>query len=85
MPEWQQMTLPEWQTMQLTSVDPLVAYSLTYTYDPAGNRLTLGNFGSITTYTYDAGNRLLTSQDAGGTTTFTYDADGNRLEQNAPD
>jgi YD repeat-containing protein len=55
--------------------------TVTYTYDPMGNRLnmaTAGNGSSTITYTYDAGDQLLS---AGGTT-YTYDNNGNRIEKN---
>jgi len=58
--------------------------TVTYTYDPMGNRLsmatTAGNTSSTITYSYDAGDRLLS---AGGTT-YTYDNNGNRIEKNGP-
>ena len=51
--------------------------TVTYTYDPMGNRLsmatTAGNTSSSIAYTYDAGDRLLSA----GTTTYTYDNNGN--------
>jgi len=43
------------------------ALRLAYTYDPAGNRLTLSDSGQVTTYTYDAANQLLASRSADGT------------------
>ncbi|QYZ80444.1 RHS repeat protein [Methanofollis formosanus] len=56
--------------------------TVTYTYDPMGNRLSMatnaGNASSTISYTYDAGDRLLS---AGGTT-YTYDNNGNRIEKN---
>jgi len=59
--------------------------TVTYTYDPMGNRLsmatTAGNTSSTISYTYDAGDRLLS---AGGTT-YTYDNNGNRIDMNGPD
>ena len=48
-----------------------------YTYDPAGNRLTLTAPGTSINYSYDADDRLLS---AGGTT-FVYDANGNRIKE----
>lgn len=56
---------------------------LTYTYDEAGNQLTLRSSnaeGVNVDYTYDALGRLATVQDnrlASGTTTYDYDANGN--------
>lgn len=51
----------------------------TYTYDPAGNRLTTteAGYGAIT-YTYDALNRLVSAAGPEGTITYAYDAVGNR-------
>lgn len=63
------------------------AYTVTtsYTYDPAGNRLSMTtdrDTGSgpqpdpeTTNYSYDAANRMLSA----GSMSFTYDANGNRL------
>ena len=62
--------------------------TLSYTYDPAGNLLTLGSSnpnGASLTYTYDALNRLATVTDnrllaqgaTSGLTTYNYDAVGN--------
>lgn len=56
--------------------------TVTYTYDPMGNRLsmasTAGNTSSTISYTYDAGDRLLSA----GTTAYTYDNNGNRIGMN---
>lgn len=70
-------------TYQLTSEtrSGANAFSRTYTYDDAGNRLSKADGIETTTYSYDSGNRLLTSEGTSGTTTFTYDADGNQLTQ----
>lgn len=54
--------------------------TLNYTYDNAGNLLTLGSAnagGSTDTYTYDVLNRLSTVLDSSGTTTYAYDKVGN--------
>jgi RHS repeat-associated protein len=54
--------------------------TLSYTYDAAGNVLTINssNAGGISdTYTYDALNRLSTVTDASGQTTYGYDDVGN--------
>jgi RHS repeat-associated protein len=61
-----------------------VAFTLTHTYDPAGNRLAKIDGGARTTFIYDAANQLLTRTDSTGRTTFTYDANGNQLVQQAP-
>jgi len=60
------------------------SYAITYTYDPAGNRLTQRNSGTPTTYSYDVANELLTQQDLTGRTTFSYDANGNQNLQTIP-
>jgi RHS repeat-associated protein len=60
------------------------AYAITYTYDGAGNRLTMRNSGAPTTYTYDAANELSWQQDSTGRTTTTYDANGNQLVVTVP-
>jgi RHS repeat-associated protein len=59
-------------------------YSVTYAYDPVGNRLTMRDSGTRTTYIFDVANQLKTSQDNTGRTTFTFDANGNQAVQNAP-
>jgi RHS repeat-associated protein len=48
-----------------------------FTYDPAGNRLTQTDNYQTTDYTYDAGDELLSA----GHTTYAYNADGNRTQQ----
>jgi YD repeat-containing protein len=60
------------------------AYAITYSYDPAGNRLTKRDSGAPTTYAYDAANQLSTQKDATGTTSFAYDANGNQAQQKVP-
>jgi len=54
--------------------------TLAYTYDAAGNALTLTSSnvgGAATTYGYDALNRLASVTDASGVTTYSDDAIGN--------
>ena len=54
--------------------------TLSYTYDAAGNLLTLkssNSGGASDTYTYDQLNRLSTVTDPSGGTTYAYDAVGN--------
>jgi RHS repeat-associated protein len=56
------------------------AGTLNYTYDAAGDLLSLKSSntgGTSDTYTYDALNRLSTVTDASGATTYVYDAVGN--------
>jgi RHS repeat-associated protein len=60
------------------------SYAITYTYDPAGNRLTQRASGSPTTYAYDPANELLTARTPGGNTTYAYDKSGNQLTVSAP-
>src|SRR5207302_7605999 len=50
--------------------------TLTYTYDAAGNALSLSSSninGASMTYTYDELNRFASVTDASGTTTYAYD------------
>jgi RHS repeat-associated protein len=54
------------------------SYAITYSYDPAGNRLTKRDGGSPTTYAYDAANQVLTAQTSAGTTNYSFDANGNQ-------
>jgi RHS repeat-associated protein len=61
------------------------AFNVTYTYDPAGNRLVQEDSGLRTTYTYDAANQILTEQGATSTTTYTHDLAGNRTQKEAPE
>lgn len=54
--------------------------TLTYSYDAAGNALSLKSSnagGASMTYAYDALNRLASFTDPSGTTTYSYDAVGN--------
>jgi RHS repeat-associated protein len=60
------------------------AYSLSHTYDPAGNRRLETCNGAVTTFQCDAANQLQTSQAAAGTTTFEFDQAGNQQTATAP-
>src|ERR1019366_4493002 len=61
-----------------------LAYNISYTYDPLGNRLTQGNAGAITNYAYNAANELTgIAPPTGAPTTITYDANGNMALENA--
>ena len=51
-------------------------YTISYEYDPVGNRTRMVRDGQETLYTYDANDRLLK---AGGVT-YTYDANGNTVQ-----
>lgn len=51
--------------------------SISYTYDPMGNRLSITDESGTTNYTYDAGDRLLSA----GFSSFTYDNNGNMLSK----
>jgi RHS repeat-associated protein len=56
------------------AVDETVLYSMTYTYDPAGNRLSKTDQNDVTVeYTYDAANRIQTA----GSAVYTFDDNGN--------
>ena len=53
--------------------------TITYTYDPFGNRLTKTDLSGTVTYTYDMNDRLTTETGSGYTYSYTYDANGNTL------
>jgi len=62
------------------------AQTRTYSYDPAGNRLSQvvdatasGGSNVTTTYAYDDLNQLLSSNAGSQTTTYTHDINGNRI------
>jgi RHS repeat-associated protein len=59
-------------------------YAITYSYDAAGNRLTMLQSGVRTTFTYDPANQLKTFKDNTGTTTLSWDNNGNQAGQIAP-
>src|SRR5262249_14779686 len=65
------------RTGRLTKAAP--AGTLPYTYDDAGNTITLSasNGGRAMTYGYDELNRLSTVTDASGVTNYSYDEVGN--------
>ena len=58
-----------------------------YTYDPAGNVITVTDpVSNATTYTFDADNRVISSINAAGDTIVTaYDRDGNPVRVTMPD
>jgi RHS repeat-associated protein len=60
------------------------SYAVTYSYDPAGNRLTMRDGGTPTTYAYDVANELSTAKNPTGPTTYAYDANGNQTKQTSP-
>jgi len=51
--------------------------TISYTYDPFGNRLTRTDSTGTINYTYDSNDRLLTEAAPGYTNTYTYDDNGN--------
>lgn len=60
--------------------------TVTYTYDKAGNRLTMTEDGVTTSYTYNSLNQLLSARSADGDTvrsdiSYSYDANGNLKEE----
>ncbi len=62
--------------------DSTVIEKFEYTYDKAGNRLTMKDNGATTTYTYDKVYRLTKEvTPTGWTTTYTYDQVGNRIQR----
>ena len=69
-------------TASITNLSPAntVSSSLTYTYDPAGDPVTVTDqSGHVTTYTYDGAGQLTGVALPGGrTVTYAYDAAGNR-------
>ncbi len=74
----------EEQSQDLTGGQPQFNYTTNYTYDLAGNRIsmvTLTSAGTTTTtYTYNGNDELLTAASSAGTvTTYSYDANGSLL------
>jgi Rhs family protein len=59
-------------------------YSISYTYDNVGNRLTKTQDGITTTYTYDENDRLIQENTPEATITYTYDNNGNTIEKRTP-
>jgi len=59
------------------------AYSRTYSYDAAGNRLTSSDGANLTSSSYDAANQLETSQSDTALTSYQYDGAGNRISEEA--
>ena len=59
-------------------------FRITYSYDPAGNRLVQFDGTTRTTSTYDAANQLNLEQAGSSRTTYLYDQVGNRDEKDAP-
>jgi RHS repeat-associated protein len=72
------------QLNRLNKVTYPLANTVTYTYDPMGNRLSmvtkLGKVSSTTNYNYDAADELLSA----GSTTYTYDNNGNLIKKTEP-
>ena len=71
---------------RLTSacLDPACATSLTYTYDPVGNRLSEAPPDGTTTSAYNAADQLTSVTDPAGTaTTYTFDAAGRQTAAGA--
>jgi RHS repeat-associated protein len=59
--------------------------AISYTYDAAGNRLSVTIPAGTTSYTFDAMNRTETVTDPeGGVTKYTYDADGELIKTEFP-
>jgi RHS repeat-associated protein len=65
-----------YRLIQENITDPVSGIrTITYTYDPVGNRLSKTDGSTSTAYVYDANDRLLTE----GAITYTYDANGNMI------
>jgi RHS repeat-associated protein len=59
-------------------------YSVTYTYDGAGNRMSMNDNGAFYTYAYDPANaQVLRTRSFWPTVTTTYDANGNMVWDSA--
>lgn len=56
-------------------------YTITYQYDPAGNRTQMIKNSVPTNYTYNTKNQLLTETTGGTVTTYAYDANGNQVSK----
>jgi RHS repeat-associated protein len=67
---------------RLNKVTYPLGNTVTYSYDPMGNRMSmvtkLGRSSSTTSYNYDAADELLSA----GSTTYAYDNNGNRITKN---
>jgi len=61
-----------------------VAFHVTYSYDPVGNRTLETDAAALTTFVFDAANQLSSAERTSGITTYAHDADGNRTQLAAP-
>ena len=57
------------------------AYSISYTYDNVGNRLTKDHDGVVTSYTYNNRDQLTTENSPLKTVSYTYDASGRQVSK----
>ena len=78
--------LIEEKSQDLTGNQPAADYTIDYTYDLAGNRLSMVTTtpsGTVTvTYVYNGNDELLTQMSSDGTvTSYTYDANGSVLQE----
>lgn len=65
-----------------SSDDVTIMSARTFTYDDAGNRLTMAfDGGATTTYAYSADYRLNSETTGGSSITYTYDANGNLMTE----
>ena len=74
--------LIEEKSQDLTGDQPAADYTIDYTYDLAGNRLSMVTTtpSGTVTYVYNGNDELLTQMSSDGTvTTYTYDANGSLL------
>jgi RHS repeat-associated protein len=85
--QWAALTVDQWAALPLDSLPPdggTTVFSITHTYDPAGNRVQENDGTTITTYTYTPANRLTLANANGAVTTYTNDLAGNRTAMLPP-
>ncbi|NNM87187.1 MAG: hypothetical protein HKL95_01575, partial [Phycisphaerae bacterium] len=78
--QWANLSVEEWAGLPVAS-EAATSFNITYTYDPAGNRIQQNDGTTVATLTYSPANRLQLANANGVVTTFTNDAAGNRTAQ----